>query len=43
MRDETRDVDGRTVRVWGWNYRTLQGHLEMGQMDYEVCVDRRGG
>ena len=29
-------VDGRQVRVWGWNYRTLQGHLEMGQMDYEV-------
>ncbi|HEV2760964.1 MAG TPA: DUF1990 family protein [Acidimicrobiales bacterium] len=34
--DETRTVDGREVRVWGWNYRTLQGHLEMGQMDYEV-------
>ncbi|HUR23192.1 MAG TPA: DUF1990 family protein, partial [Acidimicrobiales bacterium] len=34
--DGTRDVDGRTVQVWGWNYRTLQGHLEMGQMDYEV-------
>ena len=34
--DETRQVDGRPVRVWGWNYRTLQGHLEMGQMDYEV-------
>jgi uncharacterized protein (UPF0548 family) len=34
--DEQRTVDGRPVRVWGWNYRTLQGHLEMGQMDYEV-------
>ena len=34
--DETRAVDGRDVRVWGWNYRTLQGHLEMGQMDFEV-------
>jgi hypothetical protein len=34
--DETRIHDGREVRVWGWNYRTLQGHLEMGQMDYEV-------
>jgi uncharacterized protein (UPF0548 family) len=34
--DETRKLDGRHVRVWGWNYRTLQGHLEMGQMDYEV-------
>lgn len=36
VNDETRLVDGRQVRVWGWNYRTLQGHLEMGQMDYEV-------
>jgi uncharacterized protein (UPF0548 family) len=34
--DETREVDARAVRVWGWNYRTLQGHLEKGQMDYEV-------
>ena len=34
--DETREIDGRKVQVWGWNYRTLQGHLEMGQMDYEV-------
>jgi uncharacterized protein (UPF0548 family) len=34
--DETRTVEGREVRVWGWNYRTLQGHLEAGQMDYEV-------
>lgn len=36
VHDETRSVDGRRARVWGWNYRTLQGHLEMGQMDYEV-------
>ena len=34
--DETRHVDRREVRVWGWDYATLQGHLEMGQMDYEV-------
>jgi uncharacterized protein (UPF0548 family) len=34
--DTTKVVDGREVRVWGWNYRTLQGRLEMGQMDYEV-------
>ena len=34
--DQTRDVRGREVRVWGWSYHTLQGHLEMGQMDYEV-------
>ena len=34
--DTTRAEHGREVRVWGWNYRTLAGHLEMGQMDYEV-------
>jgi uncharacterized protein (UPF0548 family) len=34
--DETCEADGRTIRVWGWSYRTLQGHLEMGQMDYEL-------
>jgi uncharacterized protein (UPF0548 family) len=36
VRDETLDCDGRPARVWGWNYRTLQGHFEMGQIDYEV-------
>jgi uncharacterized protein (UPF0548 family) len=36
MRDEMRDVAGRQVRVWGWTYSTLEGHLEMGQMDYET-------
>ena len=36
VRDETVEVDGRPVRIWGWSYRTLQGHLEMGQMDFEV-------
>jgi NAD(P)-dependent dehydrogenase (short-subunit alcohol dehydrogenase family) len=34
--DETRTVDGREVRVYGWNYRTLGGHFEMGQMNYEL-------
>jgi uncharacterized protein (UPF0548 family) len=34
--DEEREEAGRPVRVWGWSYRTLQGHLEMGQMDYEL-------
>ncbi len=34
--DTVKMVEGRPVQVWGWNYRTLQGHLEMGQMDYEV-------
>ena len=34
--DETCESGGRSVRLWGWSYRTLQGHLEMGQMDYEL-------
>ncbi len=34
--DEVQQHGGRPVRVWGWSYRTLQGHLEMGQMDYAV-------
>jgi uncharacterized protein (UPF0548 family) len=34
--DRTRTVAGREVRVFGWNYRTLEGHVERGQMDWEV-------
>ncbi len=34
--DVIRTVDGRQVRVCGWNYRTLDGHVEEGQMDWEV-------
>ena len=34
--DRTDDIDGRPARRWGWNYRTLDGHLERGQMDFEV-------
>lgn len=34
--DEERVCDGRRARVWGWGYRTLEGHVERGQMDWEV-------
>jgi uncharacterized protein (UPF0548 family) len=34
--DDTRAVDGRPVRVWGWSYGTLEGHFERGQMDFAV-------
>ena len=34
--DERRDVEGRSARVSGWNYRTLTGHVEIGQMAWEV-------
>jgi hypothetical protein len=36
VNEHTREVDGRRARVWGWNYHTLEGHLEIGQMDWEV-------
>jgi uncharacterized protein (UPF0548 family) len=34
--DERREVDGRPVQVWGWPYRTLDGHIEQGEMAWEV-------
>ena len=34
--DEQRDVEGGPVRIWGWAYQTLEGHLERGQMDYQL-------
>ncbi|CAN5177817.1 DUF1990 domain-containing protein [soil metagenome] len=34
--DQDTEMEGRPVRIWGWDYRTLEGHLEAGQMDYEV-------
>jgi hypothetical protein len=34
--DEIVEHDGRRAQVWRWNYRTLRGHLERGQMDQEV-------
>jgi uncharacterized protein (UPF0548 family) len=34
--DEERELDGRRGRVFGWNYRTLEGHVETGQMDWQV-------
>ena len=34
--DEQTTLEGRPARVWGWSYATLEGHLEMGRMDYLV-------
>lgn len=34
--EDTRQLSERQVHVWGWNYRTLDGHVEAGQMDWEV-------
>jgi uncharacterized protein (UPF0548 family) len=34
--DDDRELDGRPGRLFGWNYRTLEGHVEQGQMDWQV-------
>jgi uncharacterized protein (UPF0548 family) len=34
--EETREVDDRAVRVFGWSYSTLEGHFEEGRMHYEL-------
>jgi len=34
--EETREVEGRQVRVFGWSYDTLEGHFEEGRMHYEL-------
>jgi uncharacterized protein (UPF0548 family) len=32
----TRELDHGRCHVWGWTYGTLEGHVESGQMDWEV-------
>lgn len=34
--EERRDIEGRSVQVFGWSYSTLEGHFEEGQMHYEL-------
>jgi uncharacterized protein (UPF0548 family) len=41
--DEIRSRDGGDARVFGWAYRTLEGHVEMGQMDWQVWKWRATG
>jgi uncharacterized protein (UPF0548 family) len=41
--DEVRTREGQDARVSGWAYRTLQGHVEMGQMDWQVWKWRDTG
>ena len=36
IEDEVRSQDGRQARVRTWNYRTLEDHFEVGQIDYEL-------
>ena len=34
--EEEVEIDGRSAQIFGWDYRTLEGHFEQGQMHYEV-------
>jgi uncharacterized protein (UPF0548 family) len=34
--EDTVELDGREALVFGWSYRTLEGHFEQGQMHYEL-------
>ncbi len=34
--EEDRELDGRSAHVFGWSYRTLDGHFEQGEMHYQV-------
>ncbi|MFE2379354.1 DUF1990 family protein [Streptomyces sp. NPDC059398] len=34
--DERRGTDDTAQRVWGWGYQTLDGHLEEGELLYQV-------
>jgi uncharacterized protein (UPF0548 family) len=34
--DDHRERDGRRARVFGWAYRTLEGHVEQGEMGWQV-------
>ncbi len=31
-----RDIDGTRAHIFGWAYRTLEGHFEQGEMHYQV-------
>lgn len=34
--EQTRRLPEGEACIWGWSYQTLQGHVEMGQMHWEV-------
>lgn len=34
--DEVRTENSREVRIFGWDYGTLEGHFEQGELRYEV-------
>ena len=36
VREGSRTAAGRPLELFGWSYATLDGHLEVGRMDYDV-------
>jgi uncharacterized protein (UPF0548 family) len=36
VHDEVRTLEGQRARLFSWSYRTLEGHVEAGQRDFEV-------
>jgi len=40
--EERASADGR-IKVWGWSYETLDGHLEKGKLTYEVTKNLQTG
>lgn len=41
--DEVREGDEGAVYAWGYDYATLEGHFEMGQITFEVRKEARTG
>lgn len=42
--DEVRKNDsGDRLRVWGYSYRTLKGHFEIGEINFEISKNLRSG
>lgn len=41
--DETRGSGVDERQVWGWGYQTLEGHLEQGELVYEVIKHLHAG
>ncbi len=41
--DETRENNGVTERVWGYSYHTLAGHMERGEITFEVAKEIASG
>jgi uncharacterized protein (UPF0548 family) len=35
--DETRNVAAGSERVWGYSYQTLDGHIERGEITFEIA------